>query len=450
MPAATRYDGVNHQKMRQAAEAERRERKRSIVAAHNYYMGDQWRPLLSTDGVDHNICVNLCRQVVDRLVAFLFPEMPQLELREGQTTEAEKKLRRAWDEVGGTRLLTEMALSGALSGHVFSRVVKDGDGVRIVNLDPKLVLAWWQADDVARVLWYEIQYQAADGLRRQDIVRDGAQWKIVDWKHRQSGWERVGAEVTWNSLMGPIVDWKHLTTLHSFYGGAEVDKTAITLNDRVNSVASDMAKILHHHASPRTVATGTENITPVASGPDKMYQIKSEKARVYNLEMQSDLGASLEYVKLLERAFFAQSRVVRLSGDVTDMQRVTNLGIRALYIDQLAKNEDLRRRYERGIQEISMRMLYLMGEEVQRPAVHWPDPLPQDPLQTVEVVERERALGLISRESMANALGIDWAIEQERMLEGDGLVELLSMERLAQSPRFGVGGRVNRGNGDAA
>lgn len=432
------------------AETERRSRQRGITAALQYYAGDQWHPLRSTDGVDHNTIVNLCRQAVDRTVAFLFPKMPRLELVEGQDTASEQALNKAWEENGGASKMSSLALSGSLSGHVFARVAIGNEGPRVINLDPRNVLTYWPADDVEQVLWYEIQWEAPGGLRRQDIARDGDGWLIVDWFHDRRQWVKTG-EASWNHPLGPIVDWQHLGQLFSYYGRGEIDGPARTMNDRLNSVASDVAKILHHHGSPRTVATGTKDINTVESGPDRLFTIPNPQARVYNLEMQSDLGAAMGFVQLLERTFFGEQRVVRLSGDVSDMQRVTNLGIRALYIDQIAKTEDLRRRYEWGIQEISRRFLWLLNAEDQRPAVHWPDPLPQDTLDTVEFVERVRAMGLISPETQANRLGLDLALEMERASDGLDVTGMQFLERLAQQPGFGVSGRLAaRQNGDGA
>ena len=446
MPAALHYsvDGANERKLRETAEAERRTRQRMIGAARNYYLGEQWRPLLSTDTVDHNVTINLCRQVVDRQVAFLFPDMPRLELVEGRQTDDERALNDAWAAVGGVLRLTEMALTGALAGHVFARVHpgdEEDQPVRLVSLDPALVLRWWSPDDVERTLWYEVQYEAGGGLVRQDIVREAGGWRIVDWAYERTSWRKTG-ETAWNSALGPVVDWAWDALPHRAYGAGEIEHRE--LNDHVNAVASDISKILHHHGSPRTVVTGGGDVKQVETGPDRLFSIANPDAKVYNLEMQSDLSAAMNYVQMLERAFFAQSRVVRLSGDVQDMQRVTNLGIRALYIDQLAKTEDLRRRFEWGIQEISRRMLALMGRTPQRPRVHWPDPLPQDPLQTVELMERERQLGLVSKATMAHSLRIDWGIEQERMREDEGLTDVL-LEQLATAPGFGA-----RANGQPA
>jgi len=444
MPAVTgSYESVlGDQKafrnLRTRAEAERRDRSAAVTAARNYYEGAQWRPLLKSDGVDHNTIVNVCRQVVDRVVAFLFPEMPMLELREGLDTEDETLLREAWENVGGVLKLTEMGFSGALGGHIFSRLYQDeANEIRLVNLNAANVRAYWAGDDVSRALWYDIEY-ALDGIRkRQDIVRDGQRWLIVDWEYRRE-WQRTN-EAVWPHPLGPIVDWQHALNLHQYYGHGELGHRE--LNDRINSAASDVAKILHHHGSPRTVATGTGDINPVESGPDVMFTIKNEAAKVYNLEMQSDLSAAMNYMDMLERAFFGESRVVRLSGDVRDMQRVTNLGIRALYIDQLAKNEDLRRRYEWGIREISRRMLMLLGREPARPTVHWPDPLPQDPLETVERMERERALGLVSQQTMSLELGRNPEVEKLRMLAEDNTTGLL-LTRLMERPGIGSNGRV--------
>lgn len=445
MPAASEYRDPNSRELRQRAEAERRARANNLAAAQAYYLGNHRPSLRHDSGVNHNVAINLCQQVVDRVTAFLFPKMPTLELKDSET---QATLRTAWDEAGGVLLLQDMAQSGGLGGHVFAKVVPgaaEGMPPRIINLNPATVQTWWREDDIQHVLWYSIQWggEGFGRMFRQDVVRgdDGQSWRIVDWVFTRE-WQKVN-ESQWNSPYGPVIDWRHDARPGQYYGAGELTHAA--LNDRINAIASDMNKVLYYHASPRTVATGVSATDVKETAVDNLWTVPDAKAKVTNLTLPADaLQPGLDYIRYLEQQFLAQSRVVRLTGDIADFQRVTNLGVKILYGDQLAKNEELKRRYERGIQEISRRVLYLQGREPERPTIIWPDPLPQDPLQTVEYLERTQALGLVSRETMAHTLGIDWGLEQVRMLD-NGNLELLFAENMSRQPGFGVSSVLSGG-----
>lgn len=446
MPAALSYQQANDRKLREQVEAERRTRSNKIAAARKYYAGDHWRPLKPDGGVDHNTIINLCKQVVDRQVAFLFPQMPTLELQEIEDTRAEQALRAAWEANGGVLLLQQLAQSGALAGHVFTKVLPEENlPPRIVHLDPTLVSAFWQADDVSTVLWYGIEWggEVWGKRTRQDVVwvPEKSQWLIYDMEYRSGQWWSEGA-TEWDYALGPVVDWPHESQPFEYYGVGELEQGQRHLQDQINKISADLSKVLFYHASPRTIGTGVGSSEVQKSAVENFWTIKNKDAKVYNLTLPADaLQPSLEYLTFLERQFLAESRVVRLKGDVADFQRVTNLGVKVLFGDMLSKVTELQRRYERGIQAISQRILMLLGFDAVRPKVHWPDPLPQDPMQSMQWLSMAREAGLISRRSMASTLGLDWQLEQLRMME-DGSVELLLGEALLNSPDFGVSSRL--------
>ncbi|MCC7206578.1 MAG: hypothetical protein IT323_04690 [Anaerolineae bacterium] len=255
-------------------------------------------------------------------------------------------------------------------------------------------------------------------------MRDGDGWRICDWRRDgegqrgASGWTRRG-ETAWPYAHGPLVDWPHDTATDAYYGVGEAVNLA--LNDRVNKVAGDIARILRFHASPRTVGIGFEagDVTPTAI--DTFWTIANPEAKVFNLEMSSDLASSMSFLDFCARSFLAERRVVMLRGELTDLRHVTNLGIRALFMDQIGRTLELRRNYEAGIAALCRRMLALGGfldAAEGHIALNWPDALPVDTGEAVAVLERERALGILSKETAARARGYDWQVEKER-LEGE-------------------------------
>lgn len=411
MPAATHY-APDDRVLRAAADAERRERQQIHERNWRYYRGDHPQPLDPQRG-DDNVTLNLCRQVIDRTVAFLVPDFPTLELDDPAVdSPAENWLRAAWQANQGAVTLATLALNGALDGHVYARIVPARPFPRILALNSAHLITFWDADDFSRVLWYELSWQVGRTVYRQDVVKDGRRWLIRDFVRQANRWVLEREEV-WPFSDGPIVAWQHQIHPTRFYGRHELPHAR--LNDLINKVASDTARILRFHAFPRTVGTGFEAENVQSSGIDDFWVIPEKDARVYNLEMQSDLAASLHFLQLLTDHFLAESRVTMLNGDPQHFKGVTNLGVRVAYLDQIAKTEMLRRQYTQGIQALSRSMLALSGEYPPvTPTVHWGEPLPVDRREAVELAARQIELGLLSPQHAAAQLGLDWEAEQAR------------------------------------
>jgi hypothetical protein len=395
MPIATHYTPTDRT-VQASANTERRQREAIHDRNWAYYSGQHRRPL-HTDPDDHddNLVLNLCKQTIDRTIAFLVPSFPRLHLPDHPDDTA--FLQRVWHHSGDAALLSNLALNGALNGHTVARVVESrsgqGEDVRVVSLNPRDVITFWHADDATQVLWHELRWQDGRVQWRQDIVNDDNRWLIREFRMVGARWE-LHAEIIWPYALGPIVDWQHLPHPTHYYGQHELAHAA--LNDAVNKVASDIARILRFHAFPRTIGTGVNAQEVQNGGIDDFWTISNENARVYNLEMQSDLGTSLRFLQVLTDAFLAQSRVTMLHGDPASVKGVTNLAIRALYMDMIAKNEVLRRHYGGGLQALSQRLLLLSGRDADTPPdVHWGEALPTDRREQVELVARQLELGVL-------------------------------------------------------
>ncbi len=420
MPAATTYwtfDSADRELL-QAAEDERKARAQLHARNLAYYDGDHRKPLKVRGYADNNVILNLAGQAVDRTVAFLFPDMPTLELDADTTTTDSDEiwLSQAWKANGGPVLLANTALAGALDGHVFLRVIPDDPYPRIVLLNGATVLAYWDADDLSRLLWYEIAYSRRGQTVRQDIVYqpESERWLITDYVYTAGKWQISGMPTPWPYPLGPVIDFQHLPRPHRYYGQHELAHAS--LNDAVNKVASDVKAILRTHASPRTIGTGVQASAVQETAIDSFWAIPNESARVYNLEMASDLASSMAFMQFLADSFLAQSRVSMLRGGPDQFKNITNLGIKAAFLDMIAKNEVLRRQYGGGIAEISKRLLMIGGRAFNvEPVIRWPSALPISEVEAAQVAQSELAMGVLSRETAAGKLGLDWKQESARI-----------------------------------
>ena len=433
MPAAMSYtpDDVALQK---AAAAELLDRRTMIDEALRYYEGKHREYLKTDDGINDNVRRNLWKEAKDREVSFLFPKMVGLSLDQDELddTSDEKWLLDAWEENGGAELLNELALWGALAGHVFARVMEPKPGEEypcIYALDPSNVLVFWKADNKREVLWYSIYWASGKTEYRQDLVENERTegWMIYQYSRErndntqtESTWGRTTA-TPWGYPSPPIVDWPHIRRPREYYGSNEGE--LIALNDALNRKSSDISRILRFHASPKTVGTGFEADEVVPTAIENFWTIDEADAKVYNLEMQSDLISSMRYVEFLEAGFRSEHRTVVLKGAAADFQRVTDMGVRTIFKDMLDKMAQLRLTYGRGITRLCKTLRYVgkQPNPEQKPKVAWPDPLPSNPTEKIAVIKDELDLGLVSKQTAATDMGRAWKVEQER-IDAEGAV----------------------------
>ena len=440
MPAAMSYT-PNDDHIREAAQSERLTRETAANKAVAYYRGQHAKPLKKNPREpDLNVVMNLFKMRIDRRRDFLFPALPDIELGDDTDTAAtadETWLDQAWASNGGAVLAGKMVLDGSRFGHVYVRMLPPGargifPRVRLLNN----IITFWQADDVATPLWHEVQWTVGKITYRQDILDletlgMGSGYEIRQYQAAQNntgkgeGWSADGV-IAWPYDTPPIIDWQHWPEERIYYGSGEDGD--LDLNDAVNRVLSQANAVIRNHAFPKTIATGVSaGKVEVATAIDSFWTIQNPNAKVYNLEMQSDLTAIMNMANALKEAYTSQGRVVLLSGQPSEFARLTNLAVRTVFMDMINANNTLRSTYGSGIKRICEAMLTMAGRDAGYDVtLNWDDALPENDLEQAQVIQLLRGMGLISKQTSAGEIGLDWEQETARMEdEDDGNAALL-------------------------
>lgn len=469
----------------EAADKERLERKAVINTAWDYYYGRHKPPLkVRPGGPNYNVILNFCGQALDALVAFL--GVPDLRIEGGTSREPDAsgvmvttvtteqaRLTALWDANDLELQMTDLLLSGFVAGHSFLKLLPvlsaagAVEDVRIELLDPRHVTVFWS--HYREPLFYRLKWMVdATETRTQDIVpgwmitsdpsddptrvqqADGAPdaptgWRIFEYAERNSQRRELVGDDAWPHPYPPIVDWKNAPKPFDYYGRSDLGDATIRKNDAANFVASDIQKILYHHAGPQTVITGGGLPADWASGPDKVIELDDPEAKVYNLEMASDLTASLSFLNVVRGAFFEGVKVVDRASIKDKLGDLTNFAVRMLYgaqHDAAAQKQTL---YGRGLARASERALDLLGVEAGRVEAAWDDLLPQDRAAVVQAVGIEADLGIVSDETLLEELGHDPAQEAERRTREQDTQRTSVAEALVQLGQRGAFGS-NGGN----
>jgi hypothetical protein len=512
MPGVTRYitdpDATDRAKTLQedAFRAELRVRTQRIEANWKQYKGKH-RQHLQDDGTntDDNVVFNISGLAVDKGVSDLVAttdegvvEGPKFDIVGDEQPRRPNIIQRmssafrpatpkspeqlwldaAWSANNKELFLLDTALTSGVTGHNFVKVIPDAlpnpdDPAnplpRLVLLNPCHVTAFWDDGDKAIILAYRIQYGPDRNQRRQDIVWeadretldkygnvvDKGRWVIYDYEQvNRVKWTLVNKAENphiWEYAWSPIVQWKNLPDPNDFYGCEDVTEPNVKLNDSLNFTASNIQRIIKYHADPKTVGTGVKADEVFATAVDRFIAIPNEAAKVFNLEMMSDLASSMNFAHMVRRGFFDGVRELDPATVEDRLGDMTNFGIRVLYGDKIKKTGSKRMMAGMGLTDINQRILDIGGFGPNRKvAIKWPAALPSDPLVQTQSLDMDTKHGL-SQESYLSLRGYDSELEAARrendIAEGTLRDTVARQGALVDNLRNGNG--TNGGNGNA-
>lgn len=419
----------------QQIEADDRARQAQIRTAWRAYWGRLPKALTVKPGQpDDNIYTNFCRVIVDKGVSFLFGQNIEFEADEIRETPAEFWLDSVWQANRKMTLLQKLALNGGVAGHAFIKVIeRAGSLPRLIVLDPETVNVRYAVDDFEDISAYIIRYPARDPktdqpvLIRETIERDGLRWMITDERGdaRSLNWQTVG-ETIWPYPFAPVLDCQNLPVPNEYWGASDLEEDILQLQAAINFILSNLARIIRYHAHPKTWGRGF-NAKDLRIGIDETLIFPSENAELHNLEMQSDLASSIELYKRLREALHEVSRIPEVAtGKVDNVGLLSGVALQILYQPLLEKTETKRRTYGDLLVELNRRLMVIggHGDEIIT-TIHWPELLPEDPLQERQAALIDQQLG-VSNDTILQRLGYDPDLEREKMrAEGEQAGEQL-------------------------
>ena len=448
---------------------ERKDRCALIDAAWKYYNdGGARKPLKVRPGQpDDNVMLNLSAQAIDKSVAFCAPKPPTFIMPggmdrkpgpDGKLTNVVSPEQEAVDRFLESNefdyQIVDILLSGFISGHNFLRLfppdntdaMNADNPPRMALIDPHFIIKYWDVSDMRRTLFYRLMWAVSDDVfRRQDIVptwlvkrSQGIEqkpdlalgWEILEYEGKgENGHYELKSQDHWEFAFAPVIDWKNKHAPHQAYG--ESDLKAADLNDAINFIASNTARIIKFFAHPRTVMVGGDAKAITTTSVDGLWNLP-EGTSVTNLEMQSDLSSSLNYLDRLQGQFNSQMHVVDIANIKDKLGGLTNFAVRVMFKDMLDTADMKHSLYGNGLAETVRRACVMMGyANAVRPEDKWEDPLPENRMEVVQSLEKEKALGAVSTQTIQEDLHRDPAVEGERMAEegansGDNLVNMLT------------------------
>lgn len=353
------------------------------IRAWNFYKGYHWEELPEQDKPE--ITVNYCRKFVDKYVAFelgnSFTITVNKKLDEEVLTEDGETLldylNNVWVNNNQYDLTVEIGQMKAITARAWVQVRFEEPGefedpfgfypkgrIRLLLHNSKTVFADYDEHDKTKLvkltlMYYYDTYTSVGLTRRPTLTK--VQYKQV-WTKDSCVVTDNGVSKTYPNRYGiiPFVQIKNLSDADTTWGRGDLDDI-IPLNMEVNLKKSDISEIIEYHSAPITIVYGAK-IGSLEKGANKMWGGIPKDAKVQNLEMQSELGASRAYVDDTKEEMCQIASVPSQSlGGATAISNTSGVALQYINLPLIEQVKIKRQNTQSGIEAIN-RLIILISE----------------------------------------------------------------------------------------
>lgn len=407
---------------------------RTIAQARAYRLGDQPHQLKVRQGqYDDNLVLNFTGLIVDRSVSQLIGEGIAFAFEGDAVPPQEDYINAVWDANKREILLHRAALSAAEAGTGYLMLNDPAQGMggmvgqdgveypRLQLLDPAFVTMETMPEDFEIVTRYIIQYAYVDedgkeAARRRTVQLVNApdeaeRWEIVDELMKgYSKWVEVG-RVFWAHPFAPIVHWQNMPTIDSPYGQPDITGGLMETQDKINAAISWLTKSMRLGADPLRWFRGGQPPAKIETDKAVFLGLDGEAGQ---LPPTTDWAGSLAFLQEVRASMNSIARSVDIDS-LKDAGDLTNFRLRVIYQDNAQKIYSKRELFGEALVELNRRLMLMARMEAIPCEVTWPEFMPEDKAEEAAYWQTLQALGVISKQTLAEKLGLDHEQEQERM-----------------------------------
>ena len=405
----------------------------------NFYEGYHWEGVQDV-GDRPQITENYCRAFVDKFVAFEFGTGFTLKSPfedNDPETPITDYLNEIWKDNEKNNLCTELGQTKSVSGFGCIQVKFESASalddpfeeyengrIRLINVDSRIVFPKFDHHDkdklVELMIAYPIEVDDKSPILRTAIKKQ-VLYKQIWTKDTVTIEDGQNAPITIPNKYKviPFVLVPNFPLSGRPMTEAQSDlEDIIPLNIELNNKTSDVSEIIDYYSAPITILYGAK-VSSLEKGANKLWGGLPKDARVQNLELQGDLGASNNYRADLKSAMHEIGGVPE--GALGGKQAISNTSSVALTIanSPIIERVRVKRGYTASaISKVNKLILYIALQEklIEKPEnisnkefytseVNFPDILPKDKLIELQQIQLEMQNGLEYRRKAMERLG---------------------------------------------
>lgn len=366
--------------------------------------------------IDDNVSINLAKRVIDKGNNFLFGKGIEWQLDEVANSEAiENSLYNIWgNQEKLNSFLPELGINGGITGDYYIQIVKHPTkGIRVKNLDPTYVFPTPDPYDDDEALEYEMRWHIGnDWYRLIHKPQDDKSWVFYKEKWNGKRWAQISPTEIWPYSWPFISHGKNLPNPNSYYG--QSDLVDITLVDPLNSVASNLNRIIRIFAHPMVWSKGMGDLKQL--DVDGILNTTNKDANLAALELGRDLTSAQEFMKFLRSLIAEITNVPESDPERLKIGASSGFALQVLLNDLILKTGIKQATYGKTLIECNRRLLELDGHgDNNIIKLHWPNPLPTDILAQTTSDQFDLSSGLASKKTISTNRGYDYDVEVDQM-----------------------------------
>jgi hypothetical protein len=440
-----------------------------------WYLGHHWA--FRRAAGEPQLTFNYVKAFADYITNFTFGRGVEFHSPEATSLVIPPLLKRVWEiDNSKNQLLWEMGQLGGVSGDVFLKVAYeeawvDPSGmihpgrIRILPLNPAFCFPEFHPHDRTRMIRFKLKYKfwgtAQDGTRQV--------YTYVELLTDESIEEYINDELIRRdpNLLGeiPIVHVPNIMVASSPWGLGDITDI-ISLNREYNEKATELSDIINYHSQPVTVIIGAKAAN-LEKGPKKVWTIGNEKAKIENLELETNFAGPLGFMELLKRAMHEMTGVPEGAlGQQTPISNTSGVALQMQYSSMMHRYHQKRTQYTVGLKRVNalviktaavfepsalyynpqlaavvpdpdqLTQLDPYDPVTYRTDIFWPDPMPMDRLLKINEIQALMAMSLESRKGAMRDLGVQYPDQKlrevfEEMMEDmkeQGALDLVRMQ----------------------
>lgn len=417
------------------------ERVKRIHRNWNFYEGYHWEDMPDVDSPE--ITLNYCRAFVNKFVSFELGKSFSIAVHDSVkdviiTNEGEETtldyLEGVWKDNNRLSFCTEMGQMKSVTGEAWVQVrffpkeeLDDPFGeyphgrIRVMLIPTGTVFPEYDPHDKDKLVRLTIMYTYEKSERTGILGRRSLKrvlYKQVWTKDECAVYDNSKEPVIYPNKYGiiPFVCIRNLTIAGRAEGFSDLDDL-IPLNVEINMKESNVSEIIDYHAAPVTVVYGAK-VGNLEKGANKMWGGLAKDARVENLELKGDLGASTSHIADVKTAMCEIGGIPQtVLGGAQAVSNTSGVALEYINLPLVEKTRVKRAYTETGLAEINKLILLISmlegfiraPKDVPLKHFFWntcslPDTLPKDKLLELQAIQQEMKAGLESRSGAARRL----------------------------------------------
>jgi hypothetical protein len=409
-------------------------RIRAEFQSWKFYKGDHWT-IKRPEGEPQNT-INYSARFVDKGVAFLMGNGFTINVPKEAEGITKPFLDSVWDD--NQRLLfgIEMGQSGGVTGNSWVKVTVDEfdpkeepmmaeiypqGRIRLTLLPGHACFPRWKAHDKDKLEAMKVLYPISVPTPKGDFETVWYREEITN--HTIDIYLDDKLVETKTNPLGVVyvVRVKNLPVANESLGKSDL-QDIIPLNKEFNEKTTDVSDIINYHASPVTLVYGAKT-NNLEKGARKIWGGLPKDAKVENLELKSDLRASMDYIQLIKNSMFEVASMPEDAlGAKTNVSNTSGIALHIKNQPLIDTNNTKKLTYGEGIEEINrliLRYADIMefddfdynGFRALKPKHKWKtdiefaNPLPKDELIQMQIIAQKLTNHLMTRLDALKELG---------------------------------------------